>query len=273
MTKLLLWGAVIVGGLIFLKLFVLYLEPHVAFFPMRGEHQTPDDVGIAFDAVSLKTDDGETIHSWLLKHPHPRAEVLFFHGNGGNLSVYLGLIAEMHHRSLTVFIFDYRGYGRSSGSPSERGLYQDTRAAVDHFWEHCHAPNATVIYWGRSLGGVTASYASTLRQPDGLILESTFPDKTSLAKHYPVLGVLSFLSRYRFPTVEFLEDLSCPALVIHGDEDEIVPFPLGEKVFQELRGEKGFYRISGARHNDTHKFDPEPYWRRVVDFMEGVKSG
>ena len=273
MNKLLFWGALVVGGLIFLKLFVLSLEPHVAFFPMRGEHQTPDDVGVPFEAVSLTTDDGETIHSWHLKHPHPQAEILFFHGNGGNLSIYLGLIAEMYRRSLTVFIFDYRGYGRSSGSPNETGLYQDTRAAVDHFWEHCHTPEASVVYWGRSLGGVTASYATTLRQPDGLILESTFPDKASLAKHYPVLGALSVLSRYRFPTVEFLQGLSCPALVIHGDQDEIVPFVLGEKVFQELQGEKYFYRISGARHNDTHKFDLEPYWGRVAHFIEGIKNG
>ena len=273
MIKPLLWGAVIVGGLILLKLFVLYLEPHVAFFPMRGEHQTPDDVGIPFEAVSLMTDDGETIHSWLLKHPRPQAEVLFFHGNGGNLSIYLGLLAEMYLRSLTVFIFDYRGYGRSSGSPSETGIYKDTRAAVGYFWDNCHTPGAPVIYWGRSLGGVTASYASTLREPNGLILESTFPDKASLVKHYPLLGVLSLLSRYRFPTVEFLEDLSCPALVIHGDKDEIVPFLMGEKVFQGLPGEKYFYRISGARHNDTHKFDPEPYWGRVADFIQGTNNG
>ena len=97
----------------------------------------------------------------------------------------------MYHHSLTVLAVDYRGYGKSSGSPSEQGLYRDTEALLETFWREIHQPDQVVFYWGKSLGGPVAAYATTLRKPDGLILEATFPNKKSLLNHYPILKFLS----------------------------------------------------------------------------------
>jgi fermentation-respiration switch protein FrsA (DUF1100 family) len=126
------------------------VEPHFAFFPTRGEGITPADLGAPFEATTLQTDDGERIRAWLLPSRDPRAVVLYFHGNGGNLSVWLPIIAAVQRHGFTVAAIDYRGYGASTGRPSERGLYRDGDAAVE--WaSRIPAPGAPLVYYGRSL--------------------------------------------------------------------------------------------------------------------------
>ena len=274
MLKALLLGLIgLLAGITALKLLTSVLEPRLTFFPIRGLNLTPENVGIPYQEIRIQTRDGESIHAWFLHHPEARAEVVFFHGNGGNLSLWLDFIMELYHQSLTVIACDYRGYGESTGSPTEAGLYQDTAALVHHFWHNIHRPTSRVLYWGRSLGGIMAAYATTVRKPDGLVLEATFSEKSSLLKHYPLLRILGFFSRYRFPTTEFVRDLDRPVLVIHGTQDEVVPFSEGQKLFHELNTEKYFSEIEGASHNNLHLIDPESYRTRVREFIQELKNG
>ena len=125
----------IVIALVVLKLVVWWLEPRMAFFPLAGVQDKPAAAGIVYRDLRIGTADGETLHAWWLEHGAARAQVVFFHGNGGNLSLWLDLLVEMWRRGLSVLAVDYRGYGASTGSPSERGLYRDAEATVRAFEE------------------------------------------------------------------------------------------------------------------------------------------
>ena len=273
MAKLIfLYLLFIVVGVMGLKLLVVLLEPRLTFFPIRGLDATPEKAGLQFKEIPIQTVDEETVYAWLLEHPEPRGEVLFFHGNGGNLSLWLDFLLNLYHHSLTVFALDYRGYGKSTGSPTEEGLYHDAEAFLRHFWNKVHHPNQKVIYWGRSLGGSVAAFATTVRKPDAMILEASFPSKYSLLNHYPVLKILGVLSEFRFPTAEFLENLSRPILVIHGEQDRIVPLKQGQLLFDRLQTEKYFHTIP-AGHNDLHQVDPDSYWKHINQLIDKIGDG
>ena len=213
----------LLAALVVLTTLVRLLEPRFAFFPTSGESVTPRDFGIDYDSVTVRTRDGERLCSWSLACPTARARIVYFHGNGGNLSVWTPIVVGIARRGYEVLAFDYRGYGLSSGRPTERGMYRDVDAVVERFWRD--APSGTpTVYWGRSLGVAMAAYAATVRAPDGLILESGFPDARSLIRTSPVLAFLALFSTYRFPCSQFINRLGTrvPVLVVHGDDDHVV---------------------------------------------------
>lgn len=258
----------ILAAVVLVKVLVLLIEPRLAFYPVRGEDITPRALGIGYEEIALRTADGETVYAWLLEHPEPVAEVLFWHGNGGNLSVWLDVLAGIHEQGFRVVALDYRGYGKSTGRPSEKGLYRDTEALVQRFTTGLHRPGSKVVYWGRSLGAAVAAYATTLAEPDGIILEAAFPDARAIVRRDPLLAVLSIFSTYRFPTGEFLRDFRGPVLLLHPEHDSVVPLELGRRLYANLAGEKRFVTIAGADHNDVMAADRPDYWGPVLEFIE-----
>jgi uncharacterized protein len=270
--SLLLSIALVVLTLAALKLLVLYLQPHLAFYPVQELDITPRSLDLPYREIAVRTADGEKVYAWLLEQPEPRPEVVFWHGNGGNLSIWLDVIAGIHAEGLTVLALDYRGYGKSTGSPSEQGLYRDTEALLRVFREQVHRAPNPVIYWGRSLGATMAAYAARLAPPDALILEAPFVDARSVVRGDPVMALLALFASYRFPTTDFLREFGGPVLVIHGERDGIVPPEQGRRVFDRLRGPKRLVTIPDAGHNDLHEADPAAYWRAVRAFIEEVRS-
>ena len=269
-------GAQVIGlalGVLMLKLLVSWLEPRLAFYPIRGVQETPAATGLRYADLRFSTADGETLHGWWLEHDAPRAQVIFFHGNGGNLSLWLDVIAELRKRGLSVFAVDYRGYGGSTGAPSEKGLYRDAEAAMKIFSERLRKPGVPVVYWGRSIGSPVAAYAATRESPDALVLESPMPDVRSLLRTNPIMWALSFLSSYRFPTARYVRQLDTRLLVVHGDSDSIVPYAAGRRVFDAAgTSVKTFVTIPGADHNDLHVAQPDLYWRSVDAFLAAVTA-
>ena len=262
-------GAVITLALIVIgvKLLVWWLEPRMAFFPWRGIQQTPAAYGLAYTDHRIITADGETLHGWWMEHASPRAQVIYWHGNGGNLSLWLDVVADIHKRGFDVLAVDYRGYGGSSGRPSEQGIYRDGEAATAYFNEKLRRKGVPVLFWGRSLGCSVASYEASRTPPDALLLESPFPDVASLFARNPVMRILSVFSSYSFATSRHLEKYNGPLLVIHGDADSIIPFRAGKQVFDRARGpQKTFAVLEGADHNDVHTGHPA-YWRAVDSFL------
>ena len=253
-----------------LWILVRLLEPRAAFFPSRGEQVTPAAMGVAFDALDVRTGDGETLRAWRLPHARPLAEVVYFHGNGGNLALWSPVLAGLHRRGFSVLAVDYRGYGLSTGRPSERGLYRDIDATLTLLDEARRDPRVPLVYWGRSLGTAVAAYAAARRAPDGVLLEAGFPDARALLRHMPVLWALSWFSSYRFPTARWMLDVRVPTLVIHGTEDTIVPFEVGEQLFAQLAGPKRFHAVPGGDHNDIAPRRPDEYWRAVDAFIAGL---
>jgi uncharacterized protein len=249
---------------------VRWLEPRFAFFPNAGEDTTPLEFGIEYRAVTIATKDGERLHGWWMRHSSPKACVLYFHGNGGNLSIWAPILAVIVRRGYTVLAFDYRGYGLSTGRPTEQGLYRDVEAAIVEFRSRESPTPAPRLYWGRSLGTAMAAYAATIDAPDALILESGFPSARSLLRGSPVMSVLSLFSTYRFPTAAFLErrPTPTPVLILHGDADRIVPIDQGRQLFERLSEPKQFVTIKGGDHNDVAPPDPATYWQAVETFID-----
>jgi pimeloyl-ACP methyl ester carboxylesterase len=245
-----------------LKGLVGALESRLVFFPYRGEDENPRALGITYRALTLTTSDGERIAAWQLEPEAPVADVVYFHGNGGNLSVWLPVLASLHALRLRVLAIDYRGYGLSTGSPSEDGVYRDAEAAVRYAAANRRAGPLIPI----------AASATRIIVPDGLILESTFVDKAAVIRRQPLLRALNMFATYRFPTVEMLEHFSRPVLVIHGDRDTVIPYPLGEELYRHLGGSKHFAHVSGADHNDLFDISREEYWKPVFSFVSSLRS-
>lgn len=259
----------IAAFLTIMKLLVLLLEPRLTFFPYREIDRTPADFGIEYQELSFPTSDGETLSAWFLDQLNPLANLVFFHGNGGNISVgCMDYLVTLHRHGYSVFVFDYRGYGKSSGSPSEEGFYLDSRAAVSYFWKRLHRNYDLVLYLGHSLGGVAAACAAEVYEPDGLILQGSFPDKGTLLFHYPLLRFLGFFSRYKLSTLDFTRNLKCAALVIHGERDRVVPLAVGRRLFEQLEMNKEFYLVKGAGHADLYLVGGDAYWNRLHNFIQ-----
>jgi hypothetical protein len=261
----------LLAALVVLATLVHLLEPRFAFFPMAGESVTPRDFGVDYDSAAVRTRDGERLCSWSLAGPAARARIVYFHGNGGNLSMWAPIVAGIARRGYSVFAFDYRGYGVSTGRPTEQGMYRDVDAVVERFWRDSSG-GTPVVYWGRSLGVAMAAYAATVRAPDGLILESGFPDARSLIRTSPLLAFLALFSTYRFPCSEFLNGLDkpVPVLVMHGDDDHVVPLTQGRALFDAIAAPKRFVTIRGGDHNDLAPSDPDSYWEAVDGFIQSL---
>lgn len=253
-----------------LAVLVRALEPRLAFFPTPGEDATPAALGMPFQAAAIPTRDGERLRAWLLPHEQARAVVVYFHGNGGNLSIWLPVLAGIHRQGYAVAAADYRGYGSSTGTPSERGLYRDVDAVVD--WAApLRRPDVPVVFWGRSLGTTMAAYAATRTRPDGLILESGFPDARAVIRESPLLFALSVFSTYRFPTASYAGRAGCPVLVMHGDADRVIPFANGRALYDALPQPKRFETIRGADHNDLGPPDGPRYWSALHEFVSTLR--
>lgn len=262
-------GVMVLLGLIgALILLVRVIEPQFAFFPSAGEDVTPRDFGERFDALTIPTADGERLHAWRLPAESPRAHVVYFHGNGGNLSVWAPILVRLQHRGYSVLAVDYRGYGLSTGRPSERGLYRDVDAVIEYAWRD-RDRRVPIVYWGRSLGAAMAAHAASVKPPDRVILEAGFPDARTVVRSSPLLALLTRFSSYRFPTADLMRGVHAPVLVMHGDRDGVIPFAVGRALFERLEGSKQFVTIAGGDHNDTAPPDANAYWSAVDRFIAG----
>ncbi len=247
-----------------LKLLVWWLEPRMAFFPLNGLQETPASLGAPFTDHTISTADGETLRAWWLEHASPRAQIVYWHGNGGNLSLWMPVFADLHKRGFSVLAVDYRGYGESTGRPSERGVYLDGEGAVHYFSTRLQKQDIPTIYWGRSLGCAVASYTASKNPPSALVLESPFPNVAFLFSNNPVMRILSVFSTYRFDTAKHLQQYAGPLLVVHGDADSIIPFAAGKHVFDAAPTKaKTFVALRGADHNDVYASHPQ--YAEIID--------
>ena len=214
--------------------------------------------------------DGVRLHGWYVTHPEARTTLLWFHGNAGNIINRVENLRELYRIGLSVFIFDYRGYGRSQGRPSEEGLYQDALGAHDYLTRTRMIRSERLVLFGRSLGAAVAGELAAQKPAAGLILESSFPSIEAVAKfHYGGLPV-HWLIGAEFTLIDRLPQLSLPKLIIHGDKDDIIPLELGRQVFEAAKPPKSFYVILGADHNNTYQVGGAAYFRRWAEFVQTV---
>ena len=223
--------------------------------------------GLPLEEVWFQAEDGTRLFGWYVQFSAASPVLLWCHGNAGNLIHRLENLGELYRLGLSVFIFDYRGYGRSSGKPSEEGLYQDALAAYGYLTETRGVKPERLVLFGRSLGAAIAAELASHTQPGALIIESAFTSAPNMAAQlYPWLPV-RWMSRYRYDTQSSLEAITCPLLVIHSREDDLIPYAQGEQLFAHARAPKQFLELHGG-HGDGFLVSREIYVRGVGDFLE-----
>jgi fermentation-respiration switch protein FrsA (DUF1100 family) len=229
-------------------LIMFLIQKKFLYYPSDDIFGNPADVGIPFQSLRLQTADGESLEAWHIPYLDSPVTVLYCHGNGGNISMRLDTARFFHQLGLSLFMFDYRGYGQSSGSPSEKGLYIDADAAWRYLVETLHIEPEKIVLRGHSLGGAVAAHLASERKVGALILESTFPSATAVGQAtFPWLPV-RWLLWHRYDNLDQLRDSRIPVLVMHSRSDELIPFRFGESVYARVGGQKKFVEISGD-HN------------------------
>lgn len=292
-------GGVAVASVLVLKIAVLVLEPRLTFFPVRAYFDTPAAAGLPFEDVFLRTDDGVRIHGWFI----PAAEragddagptpgsgrggssasvrpttLLFFHGNAENIGGCVDLAALARPAGHNLLLLDYRGYGKSEGRPSERGLYRDGKAALLHLRSRQDVDPGRIVVWGRSIGAAVAVHLAAgdpggAPAVAGVILESPFTSVQDLlrAGGHLVLYAASRFGTYRFDSAARIGRVAAPVLIIHGTDDEIAPFELGRTLYDLAPGRKELAAIRGGGHNDLFPLHAGELWDAVQRFLASLE--
>lgn len=259
------------AALVLLNLLFWVLQPGMVFYPTRTLDATPADWGLPFEDLTLPTPDGETLHGWFVPSPGATKSLLFLHGNAGNIS-HRGASIEIFHRlGLNVLIIDYRGYGRSTGTASEDGVYLDARAAWDYLVEERHVAPQDIVIFGRSLGGAIAVDLAARVPAGGLILESSFSSARDVARHlYPLLSSLVRL-RMQLDSEGKIGEVSAPLLILHSPSDEIIPYSLGRRLFDAAPEPKRFADLIGG-HNDGFLLSQPAYQQTLNEFLADLPA-
>ena len=243
-----------------------FVESQV-FFPDTTIEKTPVDFNLPFEDVWFTSSDSVRLNGWLIPASSPNRLLLFCHGNAGNISHRLDNVRLLYSMGISVFIFDYRGYGLSQGSISEKGFYLDSEAAYEVAREWAEKHGAKLVIFGRSLGGIAATHLGATKRCDGLILESTFTNMGAMASaHFP-LPFAETLLKHRLNAAGQIVQVRVPILFFHGDRDKVVPIKLGRKLFEAAPNPKEFVVIPGAGHNDTYFVGGSAYFKKIESFF------
>ena len=240
------------------------------YFPSRDFLATPEQAGLAHRDLRFEAGDGERLHGWWIDaRSEPLGHLLLCHGNAGNIGDRVLHAELLTAAGFDVLLFDYRGYGRSSGSPTEAGTYRDARAALGCLLQQPGVDRARVFYLGESLGGAVALELSLERPPTGLVLLSAFTGVRELARlHYPF--VPSALVPDAYPALRRIRELHAPLLVLHGDRDEIVPLSQGRALLDAAPGAKRIQVFPGLGHNDLVSLAGAELARVIADWARGI---
>jgi fermentation-respiration switch protein FrsA (DUF1100 family) len=223
---------------------LMRLQDRLIFFPTKGGEVRGPGVDVDLRAV-----DGTKLHARYIERPGADHMLLYFHGNAGNLADRSDLLEMMGDYGVHLLALEYRGYGNSEGEPSEAGIYQDANAAYE--WAVKRVAPSKLVLLGESLGGGPACELASKREVGGLILLSTFTSIEAMAaRSFPWLPV-KWLVRTRFDNEAKLRAIRAPKLIIHSRHDEVVPFEMGERLFEVAKEPKSSLWLERGGHNET----------------------
>ena len=244
--------------LIILFLYAQLVRRTSMFFPAKYPEGTWTTTA---SDVHFKTSDGVQLHGWLFRGGQPL--LIFFHGNAGNITDRAPIATELARRGISVLLFDWRGYGRSEGSPSESGLFRDALAAYDF----AHSQTPDIVLYGESLGGPYAAYVATKRTARCVIIENSFPSLAAIgnALYRPV--PLGWFAPLALRTARWLNQAGLPVLVMHGKRDQVIPFALGVQLYEQLHVRKELLVSETAGHCEIANVEPQRYYDTVVKFI------
>jgi hypothetical protein len=262
----------------------------MVFFPTKvhGSYSdTPGKRGMKYDDLWLQSGK-EKIHSWLIKSAildssdssdvfdgSERTKIvpliLFFQGNAGHLAYRLSLLAELRKTGAHILIIGYRGYGLSSGKTTEKTTYQDGEAVMDFVLKNKELKDCPIILFGRSLGGGIAVELAKRYQEriSGLVLEATFTSVSDLVWRFYKIPKSSWIMRTNFNNLRKIQSISTPTLFIHGTKDEIIPYEMSERLYEQSPAKvRSIFKVEGGRHDDLFMVAGETYTNAWVDFID-----
>ena len=259
--------------------FVMLFEDRFIYYPAKYPEGAWDTsaAAVKVEDVWFRAEDGVRLHGWYCtprgggdddgKAPR-RMTLLWFHGNAGNITSRRGMIERLAELPAEVFIIDYRGYGRSEGSPSEAGLYADARGAWDYLTIERRIPPSRIVVFGDSLGGAVAIELATRVEPAGLIVQSGFTSIRDMAAEVMPF-VPGFLLRTKMDSLSRIAAVRAPKLFIHSPADEMVPYRFGRRLYDAAPAPKQFYEVDGASHNETDLVGGRAYFDALAEFLRG----
>lgn len=279
-------GATLLNALIAVTLgyalivgFVFVTQERLVYFPDIGRDVaiTPRAYGLDFESVRIATEDGEQLHGWWVPATTPRGTVLLFHGNAGSIAARVDYLLMFHRLGYATLIIDYRGYGQSTGRPSETGTYRDAEAAWRWLTTTRGVKAADIVLFGESLGGAVASWLAARvplitdpqpgAAPRALILASTFTSINDLGSEvYPFLPV-RLISRIHYDNHANLKGARVPLLIAHSPRDELIPYAHGRRLFDAAHHPKQFLELAGG-HNDGFIFMREDWVQALGHFLD-----
>ena len=269
-TAMLRFAVIILLASLLVLLLVRLFERQMVFFPSKypaGFSRIETAARLHISEVWFSADDGVKLHGWFVPHAEPIATLLMCHGNAGNVSDRYEWLEMLHQRvPVNLFMFDYCGFGRSEGEPTEEGCYRDAVAAFN--WLRAQKSNPPIIVHGHSLGSAVAVDLAQ-RVPDqvaGLILESAFTNAADMARLMFGPIPLHWLTSMKWASDEKVAAVTIPKLFIHGEHDSIIPLRLGKKLFEAAASPKEFVVLPDADHNDTFVAGGELYYQKIHAF-------
>lgn len=257
--------------LLFSYLLFKFYEHIKVYRPREELFSFPSDLDVQFEDVNFTSRDQVLLNGWFIEGSLHRV-ILFCHGNFGNISSRVDVIKDLNLLGYNVFIFDYRGYGRSNGVPNEKGLYLDVLGAYDYLKDKGFKDEDIIIF-GRSLGGAVAIFlASFVGGLRGMIIDSTFISARDLG--YDILGYYlpKFSISNRFESIKKIKNIKIPKLIVHSEHDDLIPFHHGEKLFAEALEPKTFLKIRGL-HNNCISESEDVYLVGIKDFLDSLELG
>jgi len=257
-------GTLVVGGYATVCGLVYKNQDKLLYFPDDYFITDPASAGLEFEDFSVEVSPEVTVSGWIVETDPAAPWILQFHGNAGNISNRVDHLKLFNELGFNGVLFDYRGYGKSTGIPSEEGLVADGLAVVTYLKEEKGVDPRFLIYWGESLGGAVAAAVSVKEEPRALILKSTFTSVPDLAGElYPFLPV-KYLSKTRFDTKNLVPKFLFPKLIVHGHADTVVPFHHGQRLYQLSLEPKTFLKV-----NRGHNISP---MELGLEFKETVRK-
>lgn len=258
-----------VAALVLLWPALRWFERVNLYFPDRAVKTDPGSLRLKFEEFLVRAKDGPTIHGWFAPGEPAGPVLLVSHGNGGNISHRLDKLLLFRQAGASVLMYDYRGYGKSTGRPDEAGTYEDAEAAYAWLVGEKRVPPERIVFYGESLGGAVAAEMALRRPCAGLILDSAFTSVVDMgARVFPFLPV-RWIVRNRYDSLSKIGRVRCPVLVMHSAQDDIVPYEMGRRLFAAAPEPKTFFEMQGS-HNDGFLETGLPYGDAIGKFLRSL---
>ena len=250
--------------------YLRFFEWRNLYYPAKEIDSTPATFGLQYEDVNFISEDGRLLHGWWIPHPEARGTVIHCHGNAGNIGDRAWMAADLHRLKVNVFLFDYRGYGKSRGLPTEQGTYRDARAAYEVVRaRHQDAETPPVVVHGQSLGGAVAIQLALDKPVRAVIVESSFSSVIDMGQRLYPLMPIKWFCRFRYDSASKVRSLDVPKLFAHSPQDDLIPYDIGEQLYRAAMQPKEFVVLEGS-HNDAGWTLTPAYWRAVEKLLDQV---